>query len=92
MPLDPTGRESSVEMCAAPEGVYEVLVVSVCSPLVLSWKQTSCGLSAGDEPVREAYVKRCAGVLDGPLRYMEYGAVVKVALGGSAYEVTSCGF
>lgn len=60
-----------MEIRAAAEGVYVVFMVSVCSPLVLSWKQTSCGLSAGDEPVRDAYVKRCAGVLEGPFRYME---------------------
>lgn len=34
-------------------------------------------------------MKRCEGVLDEPLRYIEYGAAVKDALGGSAYEVTS---
>jgi hypothetical protein len=44
------------------------------------------------EPVTEAYVKRCDGVLEEPLRYTEYGAAVKDALGGSAYEVTSWGF
>jgi hypothetical protein len=40
-------------MWAEAEGVYEVLLVSVWSPKVFSWKQTSCGLSAGDDPANE---------------------------------------
>lgn len=37
-------------------------------------------------------MKRCEGALVEPFRCIEYGAAVKDALGGSAYEVTSCGF
>jgi hypothetical protein len=73
-------------------GVYDDLLVSFFSPNDISWKHTSCGVSACEEPDTEAYVKRCDAVLDEPLRYSEYGAAVKVVLGGSAYEVVSWGF
>ena len=52
-PPGATGSESSVEMRATSEGVYEVLLVSVWSPDDLSWKHTSEGFSAGDDAARE---------------------------------------